>query len=97
MPLVRKSTLLRIGLRVTNQISGYSYDAAGNLISDGTHSYTYDAEGNLISVDNCATAGYVYDALNNRVQSVANGTNSLYAYNLSNQRASIWDGGSSRF
>ena len=34
-----------------------------------------------------------YDALNNRVQSVANGTNSLCAYNLSNQRASIWDGG----
>ena len=26
-----------------NRMDGYSYDAAGNLLNDGTHSYTYDA------------------------------------------------------
>jgi YD repeat-containing protein len=44
------------------------YDAAGNIMKDASHQYTYDAEGNLLSVDNGATASYVYDALNQRVQ-----------------------------
>jgi len=52
--------------RITS--SGYGYDAAGNLTSDGLgHTYTYDAEGNLITVDNGSTAQYVYNALNQRV------------------------------
>ncbi len=42
----------------TNQIttSGYSYDAAGNLVNDGAHSYQYDAEGNVLQVDGGTTA-----------------------------------------
>ncbi len=51
-----------------NRMDGYSYDAAGNLLNDGTHSYTYDAENHLIQVDNGNTATYVYDADGNRVQ-----------------------------
>ena len=34
-----------------NRISGYSYDAAGNLLNDGAHSYTYDAENKISKVD----------------------------------------------
>ena len=36
-----------------NQIttSGFTYDAAGNLLNDTFHSYTYDAEGRLLTVD----------------------------------------------
>lgn len=34
---------------ITN--TGYTYDAAGDLTSDGIHSYSYDADGNLIQVD----------------------------------------------
>ncbi len=54
----------------TNRISagGYSYDAAGNLTSDGFHSYTYDAEGNITAVDGGNTASYVYDALNHKIR-----------------------------
>jgi RHS repeat-associated protein len=47
----------------SNQISGFCYDAAGNLLdettcpaSGSTHQYKYDAEGRLI-----ATAGYIYE------------------------------------
>ena len=32
-----------------NQASQFSYDAAGNLTSDGINSYQYDAEGNVLS------------------------------------------------
>ncbi len=32
-----------------NQITGFTYDAAGNLMTDGVHNYQYDAEGNILS------------------------------------------------
>ncbi len=54
-----------------NRMDGYSYDAAGNLLNDGTHSYTYDAENHITKVDNGTTATYVYDADGNRVQKTA--------------------------
>lgn len=58
-----------------NRIDGYSYDAAGNLLNDGTHSYTYDAENRIIQVDGGSTASYVYDASGRRVrQTTALGT-----------------------
>ena len=63
-----------------NRMDGYSYDAAGNLLNDGTHSYFYDAENRLIQVDGSAgycststgtpaTACYTYDANGYRIRS----------------------------
>ena len=54
----------------TNRISGagFTYDAAGNLMSDGTNTYTYDADGNLIQqAGGGTTKGFTYDALNQQV------------------------------
>jgi RHS repeat-associated protein len=34
----------------SNQITGYTYDASGNVTADGTHGYTWDAEGRATSV-----------------------------------------------
>jgi RHS repeat-associated protein len=53
-----------------NHIVGWSYDAAGNLLNDGSHSYTYDAEGRLLSVDGGSSNGgttYTYDTFGQRV------------------------------
>jgi len=47
----------------TDQLSGYSYDANGNLISSG---YTYDPE-NRITFANNGGVAYSYDAQNKRV------------------------------
>jgi RHS repeat-associated protein len=73
---------LNITATTANQISGYCYDAAGNLLVQGTcptgsnptYTYTYDAEHHLIS-----TAGvtYSYDGDGKRVQR-SNGT--IYWY-----------------
>jgi RHS repeat-associated protein len=49
-----------------NRITGFSYDAAGNLLNDGAHSYTYDAENKIAKVDG-ATA-YTYDGEGQRVR-----------------------------
>ena len=45
----------------SNRLSGYSYDAAGNMLGDGQHTYVYNAESQISSLDSGATA-YVYDA-----------------------------------
>jgi RHS repeat-associated protein len=45
-----------------NRIDGLSYDAAGNLLSDGgVHTYRYDAENRIVDVDNNPDL-YAYDA-----------------------------------
>ena len=33
----------------SNRLSGFGYDAAGNMTSNGSATYTYDAESRLIS------------------------------------------------
>jgi RHS repeat-associated protein len=57
----------------TNHVAsgnGVTYDAAGNVINDGTHSYTYDAEYRITKVDGGTTATYLYDAFGRRAQRV---------------------------
>ncbi len=51
----------------TNQLSGYTYDANGNLISTG---YAYDAENRISSV-NAGAVEYFYDAQNKRIWEAA--------------------------
>jgi RHS repeat-associated protein len=53
-----------------NRMDGYSYDAAGNLLNDGTTNYTYDSENRIVSVTNSAngTSSYQYDANGRRVR-----------------------------
>jgi hypothetical protein len=44
--------------------SGYTYDNAGNLLTDGTYGYTWDAEGRLTSTtDSGVTETNTYNAL----------------------------------
>lgn len=61
----------------TNRIlsGGFSYDANGNVLTDGLHTYTYDAENRIVSVDGAANT-YAYDVGGARVRK--NGT--LYIY-----------------
>jgi hypothetical protein len=75
-----------------NQISGDTYDAAGNMTGDGSHTYTYDAEGNLTAVDAGATAKYTYNAFNQRVRIDTGSTAAEFRFNPTGQRVSNWDG-----
>jgi RHS repeat-associated protein len=68
----------------------FSYDAAGNLTSDGIHSYTYDAEGNVLLVDGGAQQ-FVYDALNRRIRMQGNGYVNEYVYDYAGRRISTWN------
>ena len=61
-----------------NRINQYSYDAAGDLTGDGTHTYQWDGEGKLKSVDNGATFNFGYNALGQQVQDTVSQWNHLY-------------------
>jgi RHS repeat-associated protein len=74
----------------TNQNTSLSYDAAGNVTSDGFHSYTYDAEGNILQVDGGNTAQYVYDALNRRVRVQTASSTYEYLFDYAGRRISSW-------
>jgi RHS repeat-associated protein len=48
-----------------NRLPGFSYDAAGNMVANGTTSYTYDAENHMNTVSGVT---YTYDSDGNRVK-----------------------------
>jgi RHS repeat-associated protein len=66
-----------------NQIVGDTYDAAGNLTSDGictpTPCWTYDDRGNLIQGEG---ATFAYDGLGRRVQKISGGVTYDFFLNL---------------
>ncbi|HEX6290918.1 MAG TPA: SMP-30/gluconolactonase/LRE family protein [Herpetosiphonaceae bacterium] len=58
--------------RITNP--GFSYDANGNLLSDGTTAYSYDAANRLIqTVRGGTTTSYAYDGWGNLVRETVDG------------------------
>jgi RHS repeat-associated protein len=72
-----------------NRIVGGSYDAAGNLLNDGTHAYTYDAENRISKVDGGNTATFTYDAEGRRA-----GKNTYtYLYDLAGHAVAELNGG----
>ncbi len=58
---------------VNGASSGFSYDAAGNVLSDNVNAYIYDGEGRICAVKSEPVAGtytmtqYIYDAEGTRV------------------------------
>ena len=64
-----------------NQIIGNTYDADGNLLSDGTNTYTYDAEGRVTSISNASgTTQYIHNALGQVARTLNPANNFTYDY-----------------
>lgn len=74
-----------------NQQANNGYDAAGNQLTDSSHSYTYDAEGKVVRVDGGTTAGYVYDALDQRVRVSTSSSDEEYLFDPFGRRQSSWN------
>ncbi len=51
-----------------NRLAAFVYDAAGNLIQNGSTTYTYDAENRLISTNANGSYSYLYDGEGKRVE-----------------------------
>jgi RHS repeat-associated protein len=72
--------------------ANYTYDSAGNVTNDGSHTYAYDAENRMVSVDLGATASYSYDVSNQRFKKVTGGATTHYVWQAS-QVIAEHDGG----
>jgi RHS repeat-associated protein len=56
--------LLNVPALSNNRLSGFGYDAAGNMTSNGSSTYTYDAENRMTATAGCT---FTYDGDGNRV------------------------------
>jgi RHS repeat-associated protein len=67
-----------------NQISNYTYDAAGNVTNDGTYSYQWDAEGRLtaVTLSGIVVSMNTYNALGQRVEDVTQSSTTEEAYGV---------------
>jgi RHS repeat-associated protein len=67
--------------QVTFETAQLTYDANGNLTSDGTKSYHWDARNRLVELSGPGlTASFQYDALARRSTRVVNGVSSAFLY-----------------
>src|SRR5207248_57061 len=61
-----------------------SYDANGNLTSDGVNTYTWDARNQLASISGGVGASFQYDAFGRRISKTVNGQTTGYLYDGAN-------------
>jgi RHS repeat-associated protein len=66
-----------------------SYDADGNVLSDGTHQYAWDADGNSVGVDGVAQT---FDALDRVVEQNRSGVFSQIVYAPTGDRLALMSG-----
>ena len=78
--------MLTVGANDQNQIPGYSYDAAGNVLANAGLSYSWNAEGETKSAGNVT---YLYDGDGRRVEK---STGKLYWYGMSSEPLVETDG-----
>ncbi|MEQ1606557.1 MAG: hypothetical protein ABL999_16985 [Pyrinomonadaceae bacterium] len=69
--------------------SGYTYDAAGNLTADPSHSYTYDAENKILNLD--SVTAYAYDDEGKRVRKYV-GENTRFVYGIGGELLAEYNG-----
>lgn len=92
--MVEKSSLVAVNwpsaasgntFNADNEIAGFnsvtlSYDANGNLVSDGSNTYPWDARNHLSAISGGATASFVYDAFGRRMSKSINCTTTQFLY-----------------
>ncbi len=66
---------LSVTVNTNNQVTTYTYDAAGNLHNDGSTTYNYDGENRLAQVNGTS---YIYDGDGNRVMKTNGTAGTLY-------------------
>src|SRR5690348_5459713 len=82
-------------MRHVGRVRMASYDPAGNMTGDGTHTYQWDAEDRMVSVDGGSTATLKYNSLGQRVERfLPNGSWTFdYLFGLSDEELGLYSAG----
>jgi RHS repeat-associated protein len=76
----------------------YTWDANGNLLSDGVNTYAYDTANRLISFSEPAvSASFAYNGLNDRVQQIVNSQPTNYTLDLNVGLTQVLDDGTNTY
>ncbi len=67
-------------LTVWGTNSAFSYDANGNLLSDGTNAYSWDARNQLSAIRGGSTAQFQYDPFGRRIKKMIAGATTAFLY-----------------
>jgi RHS repeat-associated protein len=78
----------------TNRITGFGFDASGNMTSDGVNTYTYDAANRLTQVNTGAGTYTYFGAL--RIKKVVGSTTTIYIYSADRPIAEYANGSLSK-
>jgi len=73
---------LSVSATVKNQLTGFGYDAAGNMTSNGSATYSYDGDDR---VTNAGGYTYTYDANSVRIKKASGSAGVLYWYGLNGE------------
>jgi len=74
----------------------YSYDAAGNTLSDGSRTFTYNDAGRMTSATSGITTTYLYNALGQRVKKSNASATTYFVYDEAGHLAGEYDQAGSR-
>lgn len=80
-----------------NRATQFSYDAAGNVLYDGTSRYSYDDENRIVSVSGGGSGSYVYNADGMRVQANGSAGPVDYTYDLAGHAVGTFTSGSGAY
>ncbi len=76
----------------------YTWDANGNLLSDGAKSYTYDHANRLVGVNRSGVSvSYSYNGLGDRLSETANGVPKQYTMDLNAGLTQVLDDGTNTY
>jgi RHS repeat-associated protein len=81
LPLAVASAAHNANNELTTWGSGsLTYDAGGNLISDGVNTYMWDARNQLASISGASPASFQYDAFGRRAKKTVSGVTTEFLY-----------------
>ena len=80
LPVTKTQSYDAANRLVTHNGQALTYDANGNLLSDGANTYTWNARNQLVSITGSVSASFSYDGAGRRLTRTVNGTGTGFVY-----------------
>jgi RHS repeat-associated protein len=75
----------------------YTWDANGNMLSDGANTYTYNKANRLTGVTGTDVSSFTYNGLGDRYQQIVNGTTTSFTLDTNSMLAQVLQDGTNSY